>query len=92
MIHDELVPDEGRIFAWIEEVFGHGVRRPGYPADRWAESWLQEQFRGFGIENVRAEPVEMPYWEPSEAVARRDRCRRHEHGDPVLRAAVYADG
>ena len=24
----------------------------------------QEQFRAIGLENVRAEPVEMPYWEP----------------------------
>ena len=67
MIRDALVPDESRIYAWIEEVFGHGVRRPGYPADRWAEGWLQEQFRAFGLERVRAEPVEMPYWEPRAA-------------------------
>ncbi|MEX2247911.1 MAG: M28 family peptidase [Dehalococcoidia bacterium] len=64
MIRDGFLPAEKRIFAWIEEVFGHGVRRPGYPADRWAERWAQEQFRGFGLERVRAEPVEMPYWEP----------------------------
>ena len=49
MIHDALVPDEGQIYGWIEDVFSHGVRRPGYPADRWAEGWLQEQFRGFGL-------------------------------------------
>jgi hypothetical protein len=64
MVNDAHVPEEGRIFAWIEEVFGQGIRRPGYPADRWAEAWAQEQFRSFGLENVRAEPVDMPYWEP----------------------------
>lgn len=64
---DELVPDEGAIYGWIEEVFAHGVRRPGYPADRWAEGWSQEQFRAFGLERVRAEPVSMPHWEPVEA-------------------------
>jgi Peptidase family M28 len=69
-MRDELVPDEGRIYGWIEEVFSHGVRRPGYPADRWAEGWLQEQFRAFGLERVRAEPVEMPFWEPREASLR----------------------
>jgi hypothetical protein len=67
MVIDAHVPQEARIYGWIEEVFGHGVRRPGYPADRWAEVWAQEQFRGFGLENVRAEPVEMPYWEPQTA-------------------------
>ena len=64
---DELIPNEARIYGWIEEVFAHGVRRPGYPADRWAEEWTQEQFRAFGLERVRAEPVSMPYWEPLEA-------------------------
>jgi hypothetical protein len=64
---DDLIPGEARIFSWIEEVFSHGVRRPGYPADRWAEAWLQEQFREFGLENVRAEPVELPRWEPIDA-------------------------
>lgn len=66
-MRDDLIPAEARIFGWIEEVFGHGVRRPGYPADRWAEAWLQEQFRAFGLERVRAEPVALPYWEPLSA-------------------------
>lgn len=63
-IHDDLVPGEQTIFGWIEEVFSHGIRRPGYPADRWCEDWLQDRFREIGLENVRAEPVELPYWEP----------------------------
>ncbi len=66
-MHDEHIPNETQIFAWLEEVFSHGVRRPGYPADRWAEEWLQDQFCAFGLDNVRAEPVEMQYWEPQEA-------------------------
>ncbi|MBI5289278.1 MAG: M28 family peptidase [Chloroflexi bacterium] len=66
-MHDAHVPSEDAIFAWLEEVYSHGVRRPGYPADRWAEDWIQQQFRTFGLENVRAEPVEMPYWEPKPA-------------------------
>jgi hypothetical protein len=70
MIREELLPAEDRIYGWIEEVFGHGVRRSGYPADRWAEAWLQEQFRTLGMEHVRAEPVEMPYWEPLAASLR----------------------
>jgi len=66
-VHANLVPSEDRIFSWIEGVFGNGVRRPGYRADRWAEDWLQQQFRDLGLERVRAEPVEVPYWEPREA-------------------------
>ena len=49
----DLIPPEDRIYAWIGEVFAHGIRRPGYPADRWAEQWVQDQFRGFGVERVR---------------------------------------
>ncbi|HLB23259.1 MAG TPA: M28 family peptidase [Dehalococcoidia bacterium] len=66
-MHDAHIPSEDTIFAWLEEVFGHGIRRPGYPADRWAEDWIQQQFRTLGLERVRAEPVEMPYWEPKAA-------------------------
>ena len=90
MIRDEIVPDEGRIYAWIEEVFGHGIRRPGYPADRWAEGWLQEQFRAFGLESVRAEPVEMPYWEPGAASLMVTGTGGVNERDRVLRAAVHA--
>jgi hypothetical protein len=66
-VHNNLVPAEDKIFSWIEEVFAQGIRRPGYPADRWAEDWLQEQFRAFGLERVRAEPVEVAYWESRRA-------------------------
>jgi hypothetical protein len=66
-MRDKLILDEAQIFSWIEEVFSHGVRRPGYPADRWAESWLQDQFRALGLTDVHAEPVEMQYWEPLKA-------------------------
>jgi hypothetical protein len=64
MPRDDLVPPEAQIYAWIEEVFSQGIRRPGYPADRWAEQFCLERFRSIGLQNVRAEPVELPYWEP----------------------------
>jgi len=67
MIDAELMPAEPRIYGWIEEVFRRGVRRPGYPADRWAEEWIQQQFRTLGLEEVRAEPVSLPGWEPRSA-------------------------
>jgi len=61
---EDAVPSQAQIYAWIEDVFAHGIRRPGYPADRWAEQFCLEQFRSFGLENVRFEPVELPRWEP----------------------------
>src|SRR3990172_8014549 len=67
---DELIPSEQQIYEWIQEVFGHGVRRPGYPADRWAESHCLGRFRALGLENVRHEPVELPCWEPRSASLR----------------------
>lgn len=66
-MHNEHIPSEATIFGWIERVFREGVRRPGYPADRWAEEWCRERFAAFGLESVRAEPLELTHWEPREA-------------------------
>ena len=65
--HIALVPDERTIFGWIETVFSRGMRRPGYPADRWTENFCFDQFRQLGLENVRLEPVTLPYWQPLES-------------------------
>ena len=67
MLQNALVPDERTIFGWIETVFARGVRRPGYAADRWTENFCLERFRQLGLENVRLEPVTLPYWEPLES-------------------------
>ncbi|MFV1989100.1 MAG: hypothetical protein ACC682_17650, partial [Gemmatimonadota bacterium] len=67
MPRDDLVPPENEIFGWIEQVFSQGIRRPGYPADRWAEQFCLDRFQAFGLENVRLEPVDLPYWEPKHA-------------------------
>jgi hypothetical protein len=67
MIVEQFVPNGDVIYGWIEQVFSQGVRRPGYAADRWAEDWIEEQFRTFGLEHVRREPVELSQWEPGEA-------------------------
>ncbi len=66
-LQDALVPDERTIFSWIETVYTRGVRRPGYPADRWTENFCLERFRELGMENVRLEPVTLPSWEPRES-------------------------
>ncbi|HKN13830.1 MAG TPA: M28 family peptidase [Candidatus Binatus sp.] len=65
---DAFVPDERSIFDWIETIFARGVRRPGYSADRWTENFCLERFRQLGLEQVRLEPVTLPYWEPLESV------------------------
>jgi len=63
-MRQELIPSDDEIYDWIQQVFTQGVRRPGYPADLWTEQFCLERFREFGLENVRTEPVELPYWEP----------------------------
>ena len=63
-MHDELVPKSDWIFSLIDELFAKGVRRPGYRANRWASAFCARRFREYGLENVRLEPVTLPYWEP----------------------------
>lgn len=58
------VPDEDTIFSWVREIFDQGIRRPGYPADEWAETWVADRFRDLGLDEVRAEPFTARRWEP----------------------------
>lgn len=64
VITTEDVPSGATIFGWIKEIYDQGIRRPGYPADRWTEQRCAEHFRNLGMENVRLEPVEVSRWEP----------------------------
>ena len=66
-MHDDLIPPEAQIYGWIEEVVAQGVRRPGHPADRWAEGWIADVLAALGLERVRHEPVELASWEPRAA-------------------------
>jgi hypothetical protein len=50
------------MLSWITDVVAQGVRRPGYPADEWAEEFIFRQFGTLGLESVRFEPVESAYW------------------------------
>jgi len=63
-MREEIVPSNDEIYGWIERIFAQGVRRPGYPADRWTGEFCLDRFRELGLEKVRTEPVELPYWEP----------------------------
>jgi hypothetical protein len=66
VIFEDDVPERAQILAWITEVFEQGIRRPGYPADVWAEEWIADRFRELGLDDVRLEPVEVARWEPIE--------------------------
>ncbi len=70
MLRESLLPQESTLLDWIARIHAQGIRRPGYPADRWAEQLCGEELRRLGLENVRLEPVELPYWEPRAASLR----------------------
>ncbi|HUI25898.1 MAG TPA: M28 family peptidase [Candidatus Kryptonia bacterium] len=70
MPQNALIPAAEAMLAWIERVYSQGIRRPGYPADQWAEQFCRDQFRELGLENVRLDPVPLAYWEPRAAALR----------------------
>jgi hypothetical protein len=63
-VSDADVPARDVIAGWIREVVAQGIRRPGYPADAWAERTCRDRFRALGLERVRLEPVRVRRWEP----------------------------
>lgn len=56
------LPTEQRVMGWIEEICAQGIRRPGYDADRWSETWAAEHFERLGLRDVRLEEVQVPRW------------------------------
>lgn len=65
-IHDELLPTTEQMMAWISTVVAQGIRRPGYPADQFAEQFILDQFTAFGLENPALDPIEVKRWEPQQ--------------------------
>jgi Peptidase family M28 len=63
-IHQELLPSTEQMVDWIAQIVAQGIRRPGYPADQWAEQWTRDQFIAFGLENVTLDPVDVKRWLP----------------------------
>jgi hypothetical protein len=51
---------------WIRQIVALGIRRPGSPGDLATESFLEQQFRQFGLAEVHREPVPVQYWAPTE--------------------------
>lgn len=54
----------GDMLGWIRRIVGFGTRRPGYPQGLQVEQWIERLWRGFGLEEVRREPVPVNCWLP----------------------------
>jgi hypothetical protein len=52
-----------RMRDWIHQITSQGIRRPGSPADHAIENLLQEELRLIGYSDVRAERVDVVYWD-----------------------------
>jgi len=52
-----VIPSEDEIFSHITTIVDQGIRRPGYPADQWAENYIEEQFKKYGLDYVHKEQV-----------------------------------
>lgn len=56
-INNHLIPSEETIFSHIATIVEQGIRRPGYPADVWVETYIEEQFTKYGLQDVHKEQV-----------------------------------
>ncbi|MCB0977795.1 MAG: M28 family peptidase [Acidimicrobiales bacterium] len=93
-LDEHALPSTSIIETWIEEVFSHGVRRPGYDADVWAEQFIAEQFRDFGLESVRLELANLTRWTPHDCSVRfvtSDGTTREIDAFPLPHAPAVAD-
>ena len=66
-IKKEFVPSTNEMMAWTAEIFNHGIRRPGYPANYWAESWVNEQFKNYNLQDIKLDPISVKKWEATDA-------------------------
>jgi Peptidase family M28 len=64
------LPAEDEIFGWIRTITEQGIRRPGYPADVWAEDWIERRFREFSLTDVHREEVPLRSWRPGRSSLR----------------------
>ncbi|MCG8587824.1 MAG: hypothetical protein MJE66_00890 [Proteobacteria bacterium] len=61
---DAVLADSQRMLAWAQEITAQGIRRPGYDADAWAETWSRDRFAELGLQNVELDPIEVERWQP----------------------------
>ena len=66
-INKEFVPSMDEMMNWSSKIFNQGIRRPGYPADYWAENWVKEQFEIYNLQDIKLDPIPVKKWEASEA-------------------------
>ena len=66
-IKKEFVPSTDDMMNWTAEIFNQGIRRPGYPADKWAENWIKEQFEIYNLQDIKFDPIPVKKWEASDA-------------------------
>ncbi len=62
--------DEGELYRWVEHQAAMGERRPGSPAGKLNEDFLEGRLRAFGLANVRREAVPVSHWTCDEASLR----------------------
>jgi hypothetical protein len=62
-VHDEFLTSADDMMGWISTVVAQGIRRPGYPADVWAEQWIRDQFTAFGLQDPTLDPVQVKRWQ-----------------------------
>jgi hypothetical protein len=60
----EFEADE--MFGYVKDQAAMGARRPGSPAGKANEEYLEKHLKDLGYENVRAEPIPVAYWRPEE--------------------------
>jgi hypothetical protein len=58
------VPASKTIFNWIGKVCTPEHRRVGTEGGLWAEDYIADRFREFGLENVTKEPIDITVWSP----------------------------
>jgi hypothetical protein len=63
-IHREFLPTTETMMEWVAAIVEQGIRRPGYAADEWIETWARDRFDEFGLRDVTLDPVEVDRWEP----------------------------
>jgi len=56
LVEEPQLPPIAEMLRWIEDVVVQGIRRPGYPADRWAEDFIHRAFGSLGLEGATANP------------------------------------
>jgi hypothetical protein len=50
------------IMAWITSIYKQGIRRPGYDADYWVETWIKEKLEAFDFNQITLQPLKIKRW------------------------------